>query len=52
MKIIVCDRCFKIPKLTIINKKEVKFECENCNRISNLSFDYFDRFRNANENDH
>ena len=51
MKIIVCDRCFNIPKITIINKKEVKLECENCDRNSILSLDYFDRFRNANEND-
>ena len=51
MKIIVCDRCFNIPKLIIINKKKVKFECENCDRILTLSLDDFDRFRNANEND-
>lgn len=50
MKIIVCDRCFNIPKLTIINKKEVKCECENCNRQLTLSLGYFDIFRNANEN--
>ena len=51
MKIIVCDRCFNIPKLIIINKKEVKFSCENCDRTLTLNLEYFDRFRNANQND-
>ena len=30
MKIIVCEKCFSIPKITIINSLEVDLECQSC----------------------
>jgi hypothetical protein len=51
MKIIVCDRCFTIPKITIINKNEIKLECSNCKRIVYHGFDFFNKFINENDND-
>lgn len=51
MKIIVCDRCFTIPKIRIINTNEIELECPNCKVIYPLDFDYFNIFKNENEND-
>ena len=52
MKIIVCDRCFTIPKITIINRNEIKLECPICKKIIfPLGVDYFNKFINGNDND-
>ena len=51
MKVIVCDKCFNIPKITIINKNQIQLDCSICNSISSLDLDYFNRFITINEND-
>ena len=51
MKIIVCEKCFSIPKITIINSIEVKLECHICKTDILYKFDYFKKFININEND-
>ena len=51
MKVIVCDKCFNVPKITIINKNQIELECSICNSISPLDLDYFNRFINIKEND-
>ena len=51
MKIIVCEKCFSIPKITIINSIEVKLECHICNTNILYKIDYFNKFININEND-
>ena len=51
MKIIVCEKCFSIPKITIINSIEVKLECHICKTDILCKFDYFKKFININEND-
>ena len=51
MKIIVCEKCFSIPKITIINSLEVELECQTCKTNKIYKFDYFKRFINIKEND-
>ena len=51
MKIIVCERCFNIPKLLILNKNEIQFDCSICNLTYKKEISYFNRFININEND-
>ena len=51
MKIIVCDKCFTIPKIRIINRNEIKVECPNCRKIMPHGFNYFNKFINGNNND-
>ena len=51
MKIIVCEKCFSIPKITIINSIEVKLECHICNTNILYKIDYFKKFININEKD-
>ena len=48
-KIIVCETCYKIPKLEIINQNEIKLECSTCGtQIKNIA--YFNKFK-SNIND-
>ena len=51
MKVIVCDKCFNIPKITIANKNQIELECSICNTIESLNLEYFNRFINIKEND-
>ena len=50
-KVIVCEKCFNIPKITIKNKNVIQLECQNCNSNSFSPIDYFDKFININEKD-
>ena len=51
MNLIVCDKCFNIPKIIIINKNKIELDCQICNNISSLDIEYFNKFINVNEND-
>ena len=51
MKVIVCDKCFNIPKITIVNTNQIQLECSTCNTILSFELDYFNRFINIKEND-
>ena len=44
MKVIVCEKCFNIPKITIKNKNEIQLECQNCELITSSPIDYFNRY--------
>ena len=50
-KVIVCEKCFNIPKITIKNQNVIQLECQNCNSNSFSPIDYFDKFININEKD-
>ena len=51
MKVIVCEKCFNIPKITIKNKNEIQLECPNCKSITSSPIDYFNRYIKLNEKD-
>ena len=51
MKVVVCERCLSIPKITIINPNKVLLECQICRSNNTSGIDYFNRFINVNEND-
>ena len=50
MKIITCDKCFSIPKITIVNPNKIEVECSICKTVLPLEINYFKRFTN-NEKD-
>ena len=50
MKVIICENCFNIPKITIKNKNEIQLECQTCNSTTLKPIDYFKRYLNINEN--
>ena len=39
--IIVCEKCFTIPEITILNKNTVEVKCQQCNDITKKDFSYF-----------
>lgn len=51
MKVVICERCYNIPKITILNNSKVKLECEKCHESRIKNKDYFDKFINDNNND-
>ena len=51
MKVIICENCFNIPKITINNKNEIQLECQTCKSITHSPIDYFNRYINIKEND-
>ena len=51
MKVIICENCFNIPKITIKNKNEIQLECQTCKSITHSPIDYFNRYINTKEND-
>ena len=46
MKIVICENCYNIPKITILNNGKIKIECINCNESRIEEYSYFDKFRN------
>ena len=44
MKVVICENCFNIPKITILNNSKVRIECEKCNESRIENTDYFDKF--------
>ena len=50
MKVIICENCYNIPKITILNNSKVRLECEKCNQTKIKNRDYFDKFINDNIN--
>ena len=51
MKVIVCEKCFSIPRIVITNKNQIHLECQNCKSNIFYDIDYFNKFINVNEND-
>ena len=51
MKIIICEKCHKIPKITILNNSKIQINCEKCKEFRTESTDYFKKFINDNIND-
>ena len=52
MKIVICEKCFNIPKITILNNNKVKIECENCKESRIEDNDYFNKFINNDGHTH
>ena len=50
MKIIVCEKCYTIQKITILNRNQIKLEFPNCDSIT-LETEYFNKFIKVNEED-
>ena len=42
--IIVCEKCYKIPEITILNKNNVQIKCKQCNDIIIKDISYFNKF--------
>ena len=51
MKIIVCEKCFHIPKITIKNKNGIELECQNCKSKTSSPIDNFNRYIKIKEDD-
>ena len=51
MKVIVCEKCFNIPIITITNKNKIQLECKYCNSTISSDIDYFNKYIKVNEND-
>ena len=50
-KIVICEKCYRIPKITILIKNKVQIDCQNCNESKIVDISYFDKFiNNANDN--
>ena len=44
MKIVLCEKCFNIPKITILNNNKIKIECQKCETQEIKDIPYFDKF--------
>ena len=42
--IITCEKCFSIPKITILKKNEVSISCPKCKASTIKDISYFDKF--------
>ena len=51
MKVIICEKCFNIPKITITNKNKIQLECKYCDSIISSDISYFNKYIKVNEND-
>ena len=43
--VIVCENCYSIPEITILNKNKVQLKCQKCNDIKIKDLNYFEKFR-------
>ena len=46
MKVVICEKCYNIPKIVILNKGKIKIDCINCNESRIEEYSYFDKFIN------
>ena len=51
MKIVVCEKCYDIPKIAILNNGKIKIECGNCQVSEIKEYHYFDKFIKNNNDD-
>ena len=49
MKLIICEKCFVIPKITILNSDTIQLDCPNCNSSTLNKLDYFAKFTKEND---
>ena len=42
--IVTCEKCYSIPKLTLINQNKVEIYCQNCNNKIIRDISYFKKF--------
>ena len=42
--VIVCEKCYQIPEITIVNKKKVQIKCPKCNDTKMKDYSYFEKF--------
>ena len=45
MKVVICEQCYNIPKITILNNSKIRIECLNCNESKIEECNYFDKFK-------
>ena len=50
MKVVICEKCYNIPKITILNNSKARIECEKCKETRIENKDYFNKFINDNVN--
>ena len=43
-KIIICEKCYTIPKITFLTNTKIKIECSECKASLNKDISYFDKF--------
>ena len=48
-KIIICEKCFNIPKIVFLNKDEIQLDCKKCKETEIKDFSYFKKFTKNNE---
>ena len=48
-RIIICEKCFNIPQIIILNAKNIQLFCNNCNETIIKDYHYFDKFLNKNK---
>ena len=51
MKVVICEKCYNIPKITILNNSKARIECEKCKETRIENKDYFNKFINDKDND-
>ena len=47
-RIVICEKCYNIPKIIFLNKNKVSIECQNCKESQIKDISYFDKFLNKN----
>ena len=44
-KIIICEKCYNIPKITFLNYNKINIECSKCRTSTTKDISYFDKFK-------
>ena len=47
--IVVCEKCYNIPKITLLNKANIQLYCNKCNETIIKDYSYFEKFLKKNE---
>ena len=47
-RIVICEKCYNIPKIIFLNKNKVSLECQNCKESQIKDISYFDKFIDKN----
>ena len=47
-RIVVCEKCYNIPKIIFLNKNKVSLECQNCKESQIKDISYFNKFIDKN----
>ena len=50
-KIVVCENCHNIPRITILNENKVQIECQKCNTSEIKDFSYLNKYMKPSKED-